>query len=137
MADTVDLNEIEEFEDKPDELSAKISLLASMVKSCKHLVAFTGAGISTSASIPDFRGPNGVWTLKAQGKTATGPRKSFDDAIPTPCHMTLKALQDRGELKYIVSQNVDGMHRRSGILKECISELHGRLNLFLTLVRCI
>ena len=124
MANTVDLEAIEEFEDTPAELEAKIKLLVGMVRDSKHLVAFTGAGISTSASIPDFRGPNGVWTLKAQGKKPKD-RPSFDDAIPTPCHMTLKELQDQGLLKYVVSQNVDGLHRRSGIRKECISELHG------------
>ena len=124
MADSVDLNAIEEFEDTPAELKAKIKILFSLVRDSKHFVAFTGAGISTSASIPDFRGPNGVWTLKAQGKKPKS-RMSFDDAIPTPCHMTLKELQDQGLLKYVVSQNVDGLHRRSGIRKECISELHG------------
>ncbi|KAI6660693.1 hypothetical protein LOD99_10304 [Oopsacas minuta] len=124
MANTVDLDEIEEFEDKPADLEVKIKKLANMVRDCKHLVVFTGAGISTSASIPDYRGPNGVWTLKAQGKKPKA-RTSFDDAIPTPCHMTLKELQDRNILKYVVSQNVDGLHRRSGIRKECISELHG------------
>ena len=132
MATTVDLDAIEEFEDTPAEFEAKIKQLVAMVRDSKHLVAFTGAGISTSASIPDFRGPNGVWTLKAQGKKPKS-RISFDDAIPTPCHMALKELQEQGILKYVVSQNVDGMHRRSGIRKECISELHGTTLLMLLL----
>ena len=126
MATTVDLDEIEEFEDSPADLEVKIKKLTHLVGESKHLVVFTGAGISTSASIPDYRGPNGVWTLKAQGKKPKAGR-SFDDAIPTPCHMTLKELQDRDLLKYVVSQNVDGLHRRSGILKERISELHGNI----------
>ena len=126
MATTVNLDEIEEFEDSPAELEAKIKKLAHLITESKHLVAFTGAGVSTSASIPDYRGANGVWTLKAQGKKPL-EKPSLDDANPTPCHMTLKELQDRNILKYIISQNVDGLHRRSGILKECISELHGNI----------
>ena len=92
MATTVDLNEIEEFEDSPADLAVKIKKLAHLVEESKHLVAFTGAGISTSASIPDYRGPNGVWTLKAQGKKPKAGR-SFDDAIPTPCHMSERATR--------------------------------------------
>ena len=124
MATTVDLNEIEEFEDSLADLEVKIKKLAHLVGESKHLVVFTGAGISTSASIPDYRGPNGVWTFKAHGKK-TEDIPFFDKAAPTPCHMTLKELQDRNILKYIISQNDDGLHRRSGILKERISELQG------------
>ncbi|KAK1773157.1 DHS-like NAD/FAD-binding domain-containing protein [Copromyces sp. CBS 386.78] len=84
-------------------------------RKAKHLVVFTGAGISTSAGIPDFRGPEGVWTLMAQGRQAT--KKSVDtlQAIPTKTHMALVELQGRGILKGLFNQNWDGLHRPSGI----------------------
>ncbi|CAG8242178.1 unnamed protein product [Penicillium olsonii] len=76
----------------------KAALLVKQIKQSWHFVAFTGAGISTSA------------------------------AIPTPSHMALVELQNRSILKYLVSQNCDGLHRRSGILLGRISELHGNSN---------
>jgi len=65
--------------------------------------------------IPDFRGPDGNWTLRAQGKQRTEKVNTLT-AIPTPTHMALVELQNRGILKYLISQNCDGLHRRSGIL---------------------
>ncbi|KAG9134191.1 hypothetical protein Leryth_024029 [Lithospermum erythrorhizon] len=55
---------MKELYDPPNILQQKIEQLASMVAESKHLVVFTGAGISTSCGIPDFRGPKGVWTLQ-------------------------------------------------------------------------
>lgn len=94
----------------------KAQVLADRIRASKHLVAFTGAGVSTSAGIADFRGPEGAWTLMAQGREHA--LRSIDtlQAIPTPTHMALVELQNRGLLKYLVSQNCDGLHRRSGIL---------------------
>ena len=57
---------VKERYDPEDILQEKLDRLAHLVRNSKHLVAFTGAGVSTSAGIPDFRGPDGVWTLKAQ-----------------------------------------------------------------------
>ena len=68
-------------------LSKKLDKLASLVKSSKHMVIFTGAGISTDAGIPDFRGPDGVWTLRAQGKQRKGRTVDTLCAIPTATHM--------------------------------------------------
>lgn len=94
----------------------KAQVLADRIRASRHLVAFTGAGVSTSAGIADFRGPEGAWTLMAQGREHA--LRSIDtlQAIPTPTHMALVELQNRGVLKYLVSQNCDGLHRRSGIL---------------------
>jgi mono-ADP-ribosyltransferase sirtuin 6 len=66
------------------------------MKEAKHVVVHTGAGISTSAGIPDFRGPNGVWTLEEKG-LKPNINISFDQAEPTVTHMGLSALIDAGE----------------------------------------
>eukprot|EP00696_Hemimastix_kukwesjijk_P014529 gnl/Hemi2/28544_TR9457_c0_g1_i1.p1 gnl/Hemi2/28544_TR9457_c0_g1~~gnl/Hemi2/28544_TR9457_c0_g1_i1.p1 ORF type:complete len:458 (-),score=132.97 gnl/Hemi2/28544_TR9457_c0_g1_i1:220-1593(-) len=124
MADTVDLNNITEYHDSAEELEQKVKELATLVRGSQHVIFFTGAGISTSAQIPDFRGPNGVWTRQAQGGPAPGGVK-ITQATPTLCHMALAELVHRGTAKYIVSQNIDGLHRRSGIPADRISELHG------------
>jgi mono-ADP-ribosyltransferase sirtuin 6 len=115
---------MEEHYDPPNVLSDKVDRLAAMVRNSKHFVVFTGAGISTSAGIPDFRGPTGKWTRQAQGLP---PVKgvSLVSAYPTSTHMVLVELYNRGVLKYLISQNCDGLHRRSGLPAAAISELHG------------
>jgi len=120
-------DEITEYHDSPDEFASKIKQLALWFKESRHTVAFTGAGISTSAGIPDYRGPQGVWTLRAQGKA---PVYGVDCqvAIPTFCHMSLVELQRHGLLHFLISQNVDGLHRRSGFPPTSLSELHGNSN---------
>lgn len=92
----------------------------------KHIVFHTGAGISTAAGIPDFRGPNGVWTLEKKG-LKPDINISFNDARPTKTHMALKALIDAGYCKYVVSQNIDGLHLKSGINRSFMAELHGNM----------
>ena len=84
-----------------------------MVQEAKHLVVHTGAGISTSTGIPDFRGPKGVWTLEMKGETPEF-NATFEDAVPSKTHMALLKLEQTGILKYLVSQNVDGLHLKSG-----------------------
>lgn len=97
---------------------------AALIRKSRHIIAFTGAGISTAAGIPDFRGPNGVWTRKDKGLPA--PQGTpMQRAKPTYTHRALKALVDAGILKQIVSQNVDGLHLRSGVPRAQMSELHG------------
>lgn len=59
---------LEEFEEPPEELQKKCLILAQAIAQSQHLVVYTGAGISTSAKIPDYRGPNGIWTRLQQGK---------------------------------------------------------------------
>jgi NAD-dependent SIR2 family protein deacetylase len=115
--------------DTDEELEQKVDLLVEQIKRSKHFIVFTGAGISTSAGISDFRGPQGVWTLKAQGKQPKSGGTSTTKAVPTQCHMSLVALQNAGIMKYLISQNCDGLHRRSGIDPAQISELHGNSNI--------
>lgn len=114
-----------EIFDPPRVLRKKIEELASIVRQSKHLVVFTGAGISTSCGIPDFRGPKGVWTLQHEGKHTPEASLPFDRAIPSFTHMALVELEKTGMLKFVISQNVDSLHLRSGIPREKLSELHG------------
>lgn len=77
--------------------------------------------------VPRVRsGPNGVWTLEEKGEKPT-INVSFDAAAPTKTHMALKALVDGGQVAYIVSQNIDGLHLKSGLARRHISELHGNM----------
>jgi len=118
----------EEIRESEKDVEEKVKQLADMVREAQHLVVYTGAGVSTSAKIPDFRGPKGVWTLKEKG-LAPKMEITIEQAIPTPTHMALVELQNKGILKYLVSQNVDGLHRRSGINPQMCSELHGNVYL--------
>ncbi|KAI4308534.1 hypothetical protein L6164_031593 [Bauhinia variegata] len=90
-----------EIFDPPEVLQRKIQRLAVMIVRSRHLVAFTGAGISTSSGIPDFRGPKGVWTLQSEGKGVPEASVPFHRAVPSMTHMALVALEKAGFLKYL------------------------------------
>ncbi|XVE50846.1 hypothetical protein DITRI_Ditri01bG0196700 [Diplodiscus trichospermus] len=114
-----------EFFDSAHILQDKIEQLAKLIQKGRHLVAFTGAGISTSCGIPDFRGPKGIWTLQREGKPLPEASLPFHRAMPSMTHMALVELEKAGILKFVISQNVDGLHLRSGIPREKLAELHG------------
>lgn len=115
--------ELKEHFDSSETVKQEVKKIAKLVKDSKHCVVYTGAGISTSAKIPDYRGPNGVWTLEKKGMTSQGI--DLDQAFPTYAHFALVELIKKGLVKHIVSTNVDGLHRRSGVSQDEISELHG------------
>lgn len=52
---------------------------------------------------------------------------SFDEAVPTKTHLTLKKLVDDGYIQYIISQNIDGLHLKTGLPRRFLSELHGNM----------
>jgi NAD-dependent SIR2 family protein deacetylase len=92
----------------------------------KHLVVFTGAGISTESGLPDFRGPDGVWTRQERGL----PPKTLDfsSVEPNAGHMAIVELQKLGKLSFLVAQNVDNLHLKSGIRPDLLAELHGNID---------
>jgi NAD-dependent SIR2 family protein deacetylase len=89
----------------------------------KYLVVFTGAGISTDSGLPDFRGPDGIWTRQAKGLSAK-PRP-FSSVEPNVGHRAIVELQNLGKMRFLISQNVDNLHLRSGIKPDLLAELHG------------
>ena len=159
MADTAIKTEEEkkEYFDSPEELDMKVQQLAEWILESQNLCCFTGAGISTAAGIPDYRsgygtvletGP-GCWEkaafknkykedMKQAGKALPNAYRvpfntTIQQARPTKTHMALVELQNRGILKGLVSQNIDGLHRKSGINPEILADLHGNTNLELCL----
>jgi mono-ADP-ribosyltransferase sirtuin 6 len=112
------------------DLEDRINQLALWAFEAKHLVMFTGAGVSTESGLPDFRGPDGLWTRQARGL----PPKSrpFSSAEPNAGHRAIVDLQDLGKLGFLISQNVDNLHLRSGIRPDLLAELHGNT----TKLRC-
>lgn len=106
-----------------EDLNKKIKILADYIRNAKHFVVYTGAGISTSAGINDFRGPNGVWTAQARG--IASPPSTVRHPVPTLTHMAYVELMKNNYLQFLVSQNCDGLHLKSGIPNDRIAELHG------------
>lgn len=122
-----------------------IDEVGGWVDEAQRVVVLTGAGISTDSGIPDFRGPNGVWTRNPEAeKRATlqhymsNPdvrRKAWLDRLdhaawvaePNPGHRALVTLERRGKLDTLITQNVDGLHQAAGSDPERVVEVHGTI----------
>lgn len=119
----------------------QVEQLREMIGSAKRIVAFTGAGISTESGIPDFRSPGGIWTrykpiyfddfmASDEMRRESWRRKFATDetmlkAEPNAGHRALARLVEQGRMSAIITQNVDGLHQRSGVPDSKVIELHG------------
>ena len=124
---------------------ATIDTARAWIASSRRIVVLTGAGISTDSGIPDFRGPQGVWTRNPQAeKMATlqhyvaDPdvrKRSWQDRLSSPAwqakpnagHLALVELERRGNLDTLVTQNVDGLHLMAGTSPERLIQIHGTM----------
>ena len=123
----------------------ELSEIATWLRDARRVVALTGAGISTESGIPDFRGPNGIWTKDpAAEKTATlqyymgDPevrRRAWQNRLksemwtaqPNAAHTALVDLERKGVLHFLVTQNVDGLHHAAGQSDDIVVEIHGNV----------
>jgi len=116
------------------------------MKEAQRIVVLTGAGISTESGIPDFRGPQGVWTKDPEAEKLSNihyyvaepevRRKSWQarlahsawSARPNAGHMAIVELERRGKLHALITQNIDGLHQRAGNSPGRVIEVHGTVH---------
>jgi len=122
-------------------VNEKIRRIVDLILGAEYCVALTGAGISTESGIPDFRTPGkGLWEkLPAEAFSAwafrTNPKSLYKHGMamfekllaakPNPAHNMLAILEEKGLLKAVITQNIDGLHHKAGSKK--VFEIHGHL----------
>ncbi|KAL6055358.1 ditrans,polycis-polyprenyl diphosphate synthase [Balamuthia mandrillaris] len=119
-----DDEEQKEFRDTEEDVKKKAAMLSEWIVQSRCAVVYTGAGISTAADVPDYRGGQGIWTLRDKGYE---PLVDIDLASkqPTASHRLITLLHQQGYVKYLISTNTDNLHRRSGFPPAALAELHG------------
>ncbi|MEN8184192.1 MAG: NAD-dependent deacylase [Myxococcota bacterium] len=127
-------------------LEEALETVRSWIEDARRICVLTGAGISTESGIPDFRGPQGVWTRNPGAeKMATlqhylaDPevrRRAWQHRLESPAwqaepnagHRALVSLERRGRLHTLITQNVDGLHQKAGSSPERMVEIHGTVH---------
>jgi NAD-dependent deacetylase len=123
-----------------------IEQAAGLVDGAERICVLTGAGISTDSGIPDFRGPNGIWTKNPGAEKAAtidtylrdpeARRRAWrryvvggvwSERAPNDGHRALVRLEARGKLHTLITQNVDGLHARAGTSEDKLVEIHGTM----------
>ena len=122
-----------------------IAQLRSWIREAERVAVLTGAGISTDSGIPDFRGPQGVWTKNPEAeKMATLQnyvaepevrKRAWKSRLESPTwqarpntgHLALVELEQQGKLDTLITQNVDGLHQQAGTSPERVIEIHGTM----------
>jgi NAD-dependent deacetylase len=128
------------------ELDSQVGQARALIEAARRVVVLTGAGISTDSGIPDFRGPQGVWTKNpAAEKLATLQHYLSDTEVrkrvwqnrlgagswtaqPNAGHRALLELEKRGKLHALITQNIDGLHQKAGSSAERVIEIHGTVH---------
>jgi NAD-dependent deacetylase len=126
-------------------MTATVDELATWIRDASATVVLTGAGVSTESGIPDFRGPNGIWTrdpkaerLSNIGYYIADPairreawRRRLDHpgwgARPNAAHLAIAELERAGLVHLLVTQNIDGLHLAAGSSAERTIEIHGSI----------
>ncbi|MGZ8752424.1 MAG: SIR2 family NAD-dependent protein deacylase [Acidimicrobiia bacterium] len=126
-------------------MTTDLDQIAAWMRGADHIVVLTGAGISTESGIPDFRGPNGVWTKNPGAeKTATLQHYLGDPDVrrqawlnrldspiwtadPNAGHEAIARLEGAAALELLVTQNIDGLHHAAGSSPELVVEIHGNV----------
>jgi len=126
-----------------------IAEVRAWVREAQRIVALTGAGISTDSGIPDFRGPQGLWTKNplaekmsdihyyladAQVRKASWQNRLGSpawSAQPNPGHLSLVELERAGKLHALITQNIDELHQIAGNSPERVIEVHGSMRRFM------
>eukprot|EP01060_Flectonema_neradi_P017844 TRINITY_DN246_c0_g1_i1.p1 TRINITY_DN246_c0_g1~~TRINITY_DN246_c0_g1_i1.p1 ORF type:complete len:490 (+),score=115.71 TRINITY_DN246_c0_g1_i1:60-1472(+) len=150
MAETVDASRVAEHHESREGLEKKVDTLKKMVEESKYTVFYTGAGVSTSAGVGDYRGPSGAWTqrriaqlrrentnsakaelqklLDEQAKEKQKATKNVGslDAQPTFCHMAIAKMIQTKRAHYCITTNLDGIFRKAGLKQHTeLCFLHG------------
>ncbi|WP_040495168.1 SIR2 family NAD-dependent protein deacylase [Ilumatobacter nonamiensis] len=125
------------------DVAADLDRARSIVADAHRIVVFTGAGISTDSGIPDFRGPNGVWTKNPAAEKASTLQNylaepevrvaAWQNRLSTPAwtaepntgHAAIVELERQGRVHAIVTQNIDGLHQKAGSDPDKVVEVHG------------
>ena len=122
-----------------------IAAARQWIDAARRIVVLTGAGISTDSGIPDFRGPKGVWTRNPAAEAQSTIQNYLADpqvrrtawqsrlnhaawtARPNRGHLALVALERRGKLHALITQNVDELHQLAGTSPAAVIEVHGTI----------
>ena len=123
-----------------------LEIACEWVEQSRRVVALTGAGISTESGIPDFRGPQGLWTRNPKAEKLSDIRFYMADpevrrlawqqrvahpawqAKPNAGHLALVALEQSGRLHALITQNIDGLHQAAGNSPDKVVQVHGTIH---------
>src|SRR5436190_13975133 len=126
-------------------MSDAVATARQLIAASTRIVALTGAGISTESGIPDFRGPQGVWTKDPKAERLSNIHHYMSDpdvrklawqgrlnhpawtARPNPGHRALADLERAGRLEALITQNIDGLHQLAGNSADRVIEVHGTM----------
>jgi NAD-dependent deacetylase len=128
-----------------EDIDRQLTVVRGWIDAARCVVVLTGAGISTESGIPDFRGPQGVWTRDPEAEKQSTiqhyvadpdvRRRAWRSRLESPAwraqpnsgHRALVTLEQRGRLDTLITQNIDGLHQAAGSSPERVVEVHGTM----------